>query len=86
MKLYEILLAFEVLSFSLTVVYSKYNLEKVFESIVNPLNSKTTKKTNVKFSFNNCGPNTDILTVNSLLVYPEPLKLPGIKRFTSIKS
>ena len=78
MRLTEAVLVLEILALSITIVYSKFNLEKVFENIVHPSNSLTTKKANVKFSYNNCGPSTDILTVNSLSVSPEPLKLPGM--------
>jgi hypothetical protein len=76
MKLVEAILVLNVVALSITVVYSKFNLEKIFESIVHPT-SKSSNKANVKFSFINCGPNTDLLIVKSLSISPEPLKLPG---------
>ena len=78
MKLLELTLALVILALSTNYAHSKFNMEKIFQNIVKPKAKESIKSKNaVKFSFSNCGPSSDPFTVASLMVHPDPVKLPG---------
>ena len=78
MKSFNLMLHIVVFAFCMHIAYSKYNVNKVFESIFHTSTTSAKPKNTVQFSFNNCGPSTDPFTVSNLAVQPDPVKLPGI--------
>jgi hypothetical protein len=66
---------------ALSQVSCKFNIKNLFHKYhdENANANTNTKMTPHKltFSFQNCGPSSDIFIVDSLMVTPDPIKLPG---------
>ena len=58
-------------------VYCKFNIKKLFHHDAAEHKNEPVTPKKLKFSYENCGPASDIFIVDSLMVTPDPIKLPG---------
>jgi ganglioside GM2 activator len=63
-----------ILVIQLNFINCKFNLIKVLEKF----NPKSKLNQNTKFSYQNCGPDSDSILINSLDIQPSPIQLPGV--------
>jgi hypothetical protein len=80
MKHLKLFTIFFIIAIATNQITCKFNLNKILEKYrllfaKRPISESNSKI--LKFSYQNCGPNSDPFQVNTLQITPDPLKLPG---------
>ena len=71
------ILLFVVVLFYASQVNCKFSIKKLFHHDATENKNEPATPHKLKFNFENCGPASDIFIVDSLMVTPDPIKLPG---------